>query len=223
LEEFGMPLIKRHEKYPTFFEIQHPLVAGKLSLLRQKQTDHKLFRELVHEITLLLAYEATQNLQVESLQIETPLETCESPFLAGPSPVILPILRAGIGMVDALLSLMPAAKVGHIGLFRNEKTMQPEGYYFKVPEDSSLRPFYVCDPMLATGGSAIRAVNTLKQNNVKNITFLCLLAAPEGLDAFCQAHPDVLIYSASLDRCLDEHRYIRPGLGDAGDRMFGTL
>lgn len=218
-----MSVIRRHEKYPNFFEVQHPLVSGKLSLLRQRQTDHKLFRELVHEITLLLGYEATQNLSVENLQIETPLETCEAPFLAGPSPVILPILRAGIGMEDALLSLMPAAKVGHIGLFRNEKTLQAEGYYFKVPEDSPSRPFYVCDPMLATGGSAIRAVSTLKQHGVKNITFLCLLAAPEGVEAFQKAHPEVPIYSASLDRCLDEHKYIRPGLGDAGDRMFGTL
>lgn len=218
-----MSVIKRYEKYPYFFEVQHPLVSGKLSLLRQKQTDHKLFRELVHEITLLLGYEATQNLNTENLKIETPLENFEAPFLAGPSPVILPILRAGIGMVDALLSLMPSAKVGHIGLFRNEKTCQPEGYYFKVPEDSSKRPFFICDPMLATGGSAIRAVNTLKQNNVQNITFLCILAAPEGLDAFYKEHPNVPIYSASLDRCLDKDFYIRPGLGDAGDRMFGTL
>lgn len=218
-----MSVIRRHEKYPNFFEVQHPLVSGKLSLLRQRQADHKLFRELVHEITLLLGYEATQNLQIERIRIETPLEICEAPFLSGPSPVILPILRAGIGMVDALLSLMPAAKVGHIGLFRNEKTMQPEGYYFKVPEDSSERPFYVCDPMLATGGSAVRAVDTLKKNGVKNITFLCLLAAPEGVEAFQKSHPDISIYAASLDRCLDEHGYIRPGLGDAGDRMFGTL
>lgn len=216
-------VIRRYDKYPNFFEVQHPLVAGKLTLLRQKQTDHKLFRELVHEITLLLGYEATQNLSVQNQPIETPLEKYEAPFLAGPSPVILPILRAGVGMVDALLSLMPAAKVGHIGLFRNEKTLQPEGYYFKVPEDSQNRPFYVCDPMLATGGSAIRAVSTLKEKQVKNITFLCILAAPEGVDAFQKAHPEVPVYSASLDRELDEHSYIRPGLGDAGDRMFGTL
>ena len=218
-----MSVIRTHEKFPNFFEVRHPLVSGKLSLLRQRQTDHKQFRELVHEITLLLAYEATQNLQTENVQIQTPLEMCEAPFLSGPSPVILPILRAGIGMVDALLSLMPAAKVGHIGLFRNEETMLPEGSYFKVPEDSRLRPFYICDPMLATGGSAIQAVTTLKEKQVKNITFLCILAAPEGLEAFSKAHPDVPIFSASLDRCLDEHRYIRPGLGDAGDRMFGTL
>lgn len=217
-----MTAIRRHPLYPHFFEVLHPLVAGKLSLLRQKETNHKLFRELVHEITLLLGYEATQNLQVENVEIETPLEKWDAPTLAGASPVILPILRAGIGMVDALLSLMPAAKVGHIGLFRNENTLCPEGYYFKIPEDSSLRPFYVCDPMLATGGSAIRAINMLKEQGVKSITFLSIIAAPEGLASFFNAHPDVPVYTASVDRCLDEHGYIRPGLGDAGDRMFGT-
>lgn len=218
-----MTVIKHHANFENFFEVNHPLIAGKLTLLRQKQTDHKLFRELVHEITLLLGYEATQNLVTQSMEIHTPMESCLAPILAGPSPVILPILRAGVGMVDALLTLMPAAKVGHIGLFRNEETLKPEGYYFKVPEDSHLRPFYVCDPMLATGGSAIRAINTLKEHGVKSITFICVLAAPEGLKAFFEAHPDVKIYSASVDRCLDENGYIRPGLGDAGDRMFGTL
>ncbi|MBS0287453.1 MAG: uracil phosphoribosyltransferase [Proteobacteria bacterium] len=218
-----MTVIKQHEVYKNFYQIFHPLVAGKLSLLRQKQTDHKLFRELVHEITLLLGYEATQNLSTQALEIETPMERTLAPFLAGPSPVILPILRAGVGMVDALLSLMPSAKVGHIGLFRNEKTLQPEGYYFKIPEDSDQRHFYVCDPMLATGGSAIRAVSTLKKHKVKSITFICILAAPEGLKTFFDEHPDVTIYSASLDRCLNSKGYICPGLGDAGDRMFGTL
>lgn len=218
-----MTINKHHENYPNFFEVRHPLVAGKLSLLRQKETNHKLFRELIHEITLLLGYEATQNIMTEIFEIETPLEKWKASCLAGPSPVILPILRAGVGMVDALLSLMPAAKVGHIGLFRNEQTALPEGYYFKIPEDSKTRPFYVCDPMLATGGSAIKAIDMLKERGVTSITFICILAAPEGLDAFFKAHPDVSIYAASLDRCLDEHRYIRPGLGDAGDRMFGTL
>lgn len=218
-----MSVIKQHEVYRNFYQIFHPLVAGKLSLLRQRQTDHKLFRELVHEITLLLGYEATQNLSTTQVEIETPMEKFQSAFLAGPSPVILPILRAGVGMVDALLTLMPQAKVGHIGLFRNEKTLQPEGYYFKIPEDSDQRHFYVCDPMLATGGSAIRAVSTLKKHKVKSITFVCIVAAPEGLKAFFDEHPDVTIYSASLDRCLNERGYICPGLGDAGDRMFGTL
>jgi len=218
-----MRVIKQHDVYKNFFEVLHPLVAGKLSLLRQKQTDHKLFRELVHEITLLLGYEATQNLSTEAVEIETPLERCRAPFLAGPAPVILPILRAGIGMEDALLSLMPSAKVGHIGLFRDEKTLQPEGYYFKIPEGSDARHFYICDPMLATGGSAIRAVSTLKQHRVKSITFICIIAAPEGLNAFFKVHPDVTIYAAGLDRNLNEKGYICPGLGDAGDRMFGTL
>jgi uracil phosphoribosyltransferase len=217
-----MTVVKYRDLYPNFHEICHPLIAGKLSLLRQHQTDHKLFRELIHEITLLLGYEATQNLSTERVEIETPLEKCEASFLSGPSPVILPILRAGVGMVDALLSLMPAAKVGHIGLFRSEETLQPQNYYFKIPEDSSRRPFYICDPMLATGGSAIRAVSMLKKHQVKNITFICILAAPEGLEAFFRQHPEVLVYSASLDRCLDENGYIRPGVGDAGDRMFGT-
>lgn len=215
--------VKSHEVYRNLYEVKHPLLSGKLTLLRQKQTDHKLFRELVHEITLLLGYEATQNLSTEEQEIETPMEKCLSPFLAGPSPVILPILRAGVGMVDALLSLMPSAKVGHIGLFRNEKTLQPESYYFKIPVDSSNRHFYVCDPMLATGGSAIRAIDALKERQVKSITFICILAAPEGLQNFTEKHPDVSIYTASLDRCLNSRGYICPGLGDAGDRMFGTL
>ncbi len=218
-----MSVIRRHQVYKNFLEVLHPLVAGKLSLLRQNQTDHKLFRELVHEITLLIGYEATQNLSTANQEIQTPMEKCQAPFLAGPSPVILPILRAGVGMVDALLSLMPSAKVGHIGLFRDEKTLKPHSYYFKVPEDSDKRHFYVCDPMLATGGSAIHAVNALKERNVKSITFISIIAAPEGVKAFYAAHPEITMYTASLDRCLDEHGYIRPGLGDAGDRMFGTL
>ncbi len=218
-----MSVLRQHEVYKNFYQILHPLVASKLSLMRDKHTDHKLFRELVHEITLLLGYEATQNLQTKEIEVESPIEKCLSPVLAGPSPVILPILRAGVGMVDALLSLMPSAKVGHIGLFRDEKTFKPEGYYFKIPEDSSQRHFYVCDPMLATGGSAIRAVSTLKEHKVKSITFICVVAVPEGLKAFFDVHPDVTIYSASLDRNLNAKGYICPGLGDAGDRMFGTL
>lgn len=217
-----MALIQNHE-FPYFFQVKHPLVSSKLSLLRNRDTEYKLFRELVHELTLLIAYEATQNLQLTLENIQTPMEMMQSPILSGPAPVILPILRAGIGMVEAMLSLLPSAKVGHIGLFRNEKTLQPEGYYFKVPETSHQRPFYVCDPMLATGGSAIRAVDTLKENQVKDITVVCLLAAPEGLRAFFKQHPDVPVFSACLDRGLDEHGFIRPGLGDAGDRMFGTV
>lgn len=214
----------QHSEFKTLKIVTHPLVLSKLSLLRDKNTDHKVFRELVHEITLLLGYEATQNLSTTIQKIDTPLEQGVSlSVLAGPGPVILPILRAGVGMVDALTSLMPAAKIGHIGLFRNETTLLPESYYFKVPEDSDKRNFFVCDPMLATGGSAIEAVQTLKQRHVKNITFICILAAPEGVQKFTTAHPDVNIYTAALDRCLNEKGYILPGLGDAGDRLFGTL
>lgn len=214
--------LKKNPEFPHFFEVDHPLVAGKLALLRNKHTEYKVFRELVHEVTLLIAYEATQNLQTHLEEIETPMEITKAHVLSGASPVILPILRAGIGMVDGMLSMMPAAKVGHIGLFRNEKTLQPEEYYFKVPRESDKRPFYICDPMLATGGSAILAVDTLKNKGVTDITVMCLLAAPEGLRNFFKKHPDVPVYAASLDRGLDEKGYIRPGLGDAGDRMFGT-
>lgn len=218
-----MPVISHAPEFPLFFEVKHPLVLSKLTLLRQKTTDRKLFRELVHEITLLLGYEATQQLKTKLQEIQTPLEKYSAPVLEGPSPVILPILRAGIGMVDALLSLMPSAKVGHIGLYRDEKSHQPQSYYFKVPADSAQRQIYLCDPMLATGGSVVRAVELLKEQGIHQITLICLLAVPEGLTVFHQAHPDVPVFAASLDRGLDEHRYIRPGLGDAGDRLFGTL
>ena len=156
-------MVKNHPEFENFFEIKHPLVVGKLSLLRDRNTDHKMFRELVYEITLLLGYEATLSLKTVEREINTPLEPYVAPFLASPNPVILPILRAGIGMTDALLSLMPSAKVGHIGLFRNEETLSPEDYYFKIPEDSAKRQFYVCDPMMATGGSAIKCVESLKK------------------------------------------------------------
>ena len=214
--------MNKYEEYPNFFEIRHPLVQNKLSLIRDKKTDHKLFRELVHELTLLLGYEATKDLKTVTSKIETPLETCEATLLADANPVILPILRAGLGMVEALLSLMPSAKVGHIGLFRNEETLKPQDYYFKIPTDSQNRSFYVCDPMLATGGSAANAVTRLKGKGVKQITFICLIAAPEGLEFFTKAHPDVSVYAASLDRGLNKKGYILPGMGDAGDRMFGT-
>ena len=214
--------IKTPSTYPNFYEVQHPLIAYKLSRLRDKYTEHKLFRELVHEITLLLGYEATAHLATQWQTIETPLEHCSMPVLASPNAVILPILRAGIGMVDAMLTLMPYAKVGHIGLFRNETTLSPESYYFKVPVKTHKYHFFVCDPMLATGGSAIQAVSSLKEKGVQNITFICILAAPEGLQKFFKVHPDVGVFSASLDRTLDAQGYIRPGMGDAGDRLFGT-
>lgn len=216
-----MTPIQRHQNLNI---VEHPLIMSKLSLLRDKQTNHKLFRELVHEITLLLGYEATQHLKITYQKIDTPVESqVDLPVLSGPDPIILPILRAGIGMVEALTSLMPAAKVGHIGLFRNETTFQPESYYFKVPAQCSDRNFFVCDPMLATGGSAAHAVKVLKARGVKQITFICVLAAPEGVATFSKAHPDVPIYTAAVDRCINEKGYILPGLGDAGDRLFGTL
>lgn len=213
-----------HPDFANFVVVNHPLVQSKLSMLRDKTTNHKLFRELVHEITLLIGYEATRNLPLKIQTIETPLERCEVPVLCEPLPIIIPIMRAGLGMVDALLTLMPAARVGHLGLFRNESTLKPEHYYFKAPQDLSASQFcFICDPMLATGGSAIQAVTTLKNKGLSQIVFLSILASPEGVKAFSQAHPDILVYSASLDKHLDQKGYIRPGLGDAGDRMYGTV
>lgn len=214
--------IKTHKKFPMLFEVQHPLLQHKLSLLRQKETTKKDFKELLTEITLLLAYEATQKLPLGNKTISTPLETFKAPVLTGKKPVILPILRAGIGMVDGFLSLIPSARVGHIGLYRDEKTLQPHFYYFKIPKQSQNRQFFICDPMLATGGSSVEAINHLKAEGIKKITFVCVVAAPEGVKHLAKAHPDIPIYTASLDRELNQHGYILPGLGDAGDRLFGT-
>lgn len=214
---------KKNSDFPNFFQVEHPLVASKLSLLRDKHTNHKMFRELINEITLFIGYEATQNLPLEQTCISTPLEPFMSPTLKGPLPAILPILRAGLGMVEGLLSLMPGAKVGHIGLVRDEKTFLPNNYFFKVPKQAQERIFFVCDPMLATGGSAVEAVSVLKKKGVTQIIFLCIVAAPEGVEAFSLKHSDVPIFAASLDKGLDENCYIRPGLGDAGDRLFGTF
>lgn len=214
--------LKQHPKFKNFFQVQHPLIQHKLSLLRDIKTTKKEFKELVTEITLLLAYEATKDLPMTTKTIRTPLEACECSVLAGPKQVILPILRAGIGMVDGFLMLMPSARVAHIGLFRDEETLEPQHYYFKIPPSSKDRHFFVCDPMLATGGSAIAAVNKLKQEGVTRITFVCILAAPEGVAKFSADHPEVPIFTAALDRQLNEKGYILPGLGDAGDRIFGT-
>jgi len=214
--------IKQHPQFSNFYVVQHPLLQHKLSVLRDVNTDKKNFKELVHEITLLLVYEVTKNLPITMQKIETPLETCEAPMIAGKKPVILPILRAGVGMVDAFLMLMPSARVAHIGLYRDEKTLKPNLYYFKIPPHSSDRQFYICDPMLATGGSAVVAIEQLKKAGAKKITFVSILAAPEGLELVIKNHPDVPIFAASLDRKLNKKGYILPGLGDAGDRMFGT-
>ncbi len=212
----------RHPDFEQLFEIKHPLIQHKLSLLRKAVTNTKSFKELVNEITLLLVYEATKDLPMTTESITTPLETFEAPVLDGKKPVIMPILRAGIGMVDGFLKLMPGVRVGHIGLYRDEETLEPHTYFFKIPEDSHKRQFFVCDPMLATGGSAVDAINHIKSRNINKITFVCLVAAPEGVKKFTETHPDVPIYTASLDRQLNEKGYIVPGLGDAGDRLFGT-
>lgn len=214
--------IETHPEFTNFHVVKHPLIAHKLSLLRDVKNSKKTFKELVDEITLFLGYEATKDLPMTTRSIRTPLETFDAPVLAGKKPVILPILRAGIGMVDSLLTLMPSARVGHIGLFRNEETLQPQRYYFKIPKNSEDRHFFICDPMLATGGSMVETVNMLKAEGIRRITALCIVAAPEGARRFFEAHPDVPIFAANLDRQLNEHGYILPGLGDAGDRLFGT-
>lgn len=200
----------------------HPLIQHKLTHIRKKDTGTKEFRELVDEIATLMAYEATRDLPLEEIEIETPVAKTKAKVLSGKKIGIVPILRAGIGMVDGILRLIPAAKVGHIGLYRDPETLKPVEYYVKLPADVSERDFIVVDPMLATGGSAIAAIDALKKRGAKHITFMCLIAAPEGLEALQKAHPDVDIYIAALDKRLNEHAYIVPGLGDAGDRLFGT-
>ena len=200
----------------------HPLIAHKVSIMRQTETGSKDFRELLNEISMLMGYEVTRDLPLEDYTIETPLETMVAKRISGKKLAIVPILRAGLGMVDGLLKLIPVAKVGHIGLYRDPESHEPVEYYFKMPEDIESRIVIVVDPMLATGGSAIDAIKMLKKRGVTNIRFMCLVAAPEGVKALQEAHPDVDIYCAALDRELNDHKYILPGLGDAGDRIFGT-
>lgn len=202
--------------------IDHPLIKHKLSILRDKNTGTKEFKALVSEITTLMCYDATRDLPLRDITIETPVTTATVQVLAGRKLSFVPILRAGLGMVDGALTLIPAAKIGHIGLYRDPETLMPVEYYCKLPPDIEERLVIVLDPMLATGGSAIDAVNLIKKRNVKNIKFMCILAAPEGLEAFGKAHPDVQVYCAALDDHLNDHGYIVPGLGDAGDRIFGT-
>lgn len=215
-------VLKTHSVYHNFHEVRHPLLQHKLSILRDRKTSTKSFKELVYEISILLGYEATKHIPLTTAEIETPLEIYEAPTIAGKKPVILPILRAGIAMVDAMLTLMPSARVGHIGLYRDEETLEPHFYYFKIPKQSQDRQFYVCDPMLATGGSAVETIRRLKDEGITRIAFLCIVAAPEGVQKLLENYPEVPIYSASLDRQLNEQGYILPGLGDAGDRCFGT-
>ncbi|HZK00081.1 MAG TPA: uracil phosphoribosyltransferase [Tissierellaceae bacterium] len=203
-------------------EMNHPLIKHKLTLIRDKNTGSKEFRELVSELAMLMGYEVTRDLDLEEIEIETPVTKMKAQVIAGKKVGIVPILRAGLGMVDGMLSLIPAAKVGHIGLYRDPETLQPVEYYCKLPQDIHERNLIVLDPMLATGGSAIAAINFLKERGASHIKFVCLIAAPEGINALQEAHPDVDIYVASVDEKLNEHAYIVPGLGDAGDRLFGT-
>lgn len=200
----------------------HPLIKHKISLLRDKNTGTGEFRSLVEEIAMLMAYESLRSLPLEDAEIETPIETCKSPVISGKKLAVVPILRAGLGMVDGILKLVPSAKVGHIGLCRNEETHLPQEYYCKLPAQLNEREVILLDPMLATGGSASAAVELIKAKGCKSIKFMCIIAAPEGLDVLSKAHPDIEIYVGNLDRCLNENAYICPGLGDAGDRIFGT-
>lgn len=206
----------------TLHVVDHPLVLHKLTLMRDKNTPSAVFRQLLHEISLLLAYEVARNLPVTMQRIETPLAEMEAPILKGKKLVIVSILRAGNGLLEGMLDLIPSARVGHIGLYRDPETLQPVEYYFKVPDDISERPVIVVDPMLATGNSVSYAIRRLKDKGARDIRLVCLLSAPEGIRHFCGAHPDVPVYTAAVDSHLNDHGYIVPGLGDAGDRMFGT-
>nr|WP_197530234.1 uracil phosphoribosyltransferase [Deferribacter desulfuricans] len=209
-------------KYENLIIIDHPLIKHKLTYVRDKNTPKKEFKELVDEIAMLMAYEITKDFPLEEIEIETPICKTKSWVVSGKKVVLVPILRAGLGMVDGVLKLIPSARVGHVGIYRDPKTVKPVTYYFKIPSDCEDRDFILIDPMLATGGSAVEAARILKENGVKNIKFMCLIAAPEGVEAFSKAHPDIKIYTAALDERLNEKKYIVPGLGDAGDRLFGT-
>ena len=202
--------------------VDHPLIQHKISLLRDRNTGTKEFRDLVSEIAMLLCYEATRDLPTEEVEVETPVALARTKALAGRKLALVPILRAGLGMVDGMLNLIPAAKVGHIGMYRNEETLVPVEYYCKLPNDINEREVFVLDPMLATGGSACDAIGQIKKRGAKHIKFIGLVAAPQGLKALHEAHPDVDIYVGALDEKLNDNGYIVPGLGDAGDRIFGT-
>jgi uracil phosphoribosyltransferase len=203
--------------------VDHPLIQHKLSLMRRKETPTVIFRQLVNEVAILLGYEVTRDLELTAREIETPLESMQAPVLAGRKPCFISILRAGNGLLDGMLSLMPSARVGHVGLYRDPASLVAVEYYFKIPRDIGDRLAIVVDPMLATANSAIAAVERLKEGGAKKLRFLCILAAPEGVKAFNQAHPDVELFTAAIDRELNDHGYILPGLGDAGDRIYGTL
>lgn len=204
------------------FILNHPLIQHKISLLRDENTGTSEFRKLIEEIAMLMGYEALSDLPMEDVEVKTPIETCMTPMIAGKKLAIVPILRAGLGMVSGIQALVPTAKIGHIGLYRDPVTHEPHEYYCKLPEPIEQRTIVVVDPMLATGGSAAEAVDFIKQHGGKNIKFMCIIAAPEGVKRLQEAHPDIQIYIGHLDRCLNDHAYICPGLGDAGDRIFGT-
>lgn len=210
------------KNYNNLTVMSHPLIQHKITLLRDHNTGSKQFRELIEEIAILIAFEATRDLPLCERQVTTPICETTSKVIDGKKLAIIPILRAGLGMVSGVLSLLPSAKVGHIGLFRNEETLEPVKYYFKVPQHMEERDVIVVDPMLATGGSAVAAIDFLKESGAKSIKFMCIIAAPEGVKALCEAHPDVKVYCGVVDEKLNENGYIVPGLGDAGDRIFGT-
>lgn len=200
----------------------HPLIKHKITLLRTKETGTNEFRTIVEELAMLIGYEALKNLELEEIEIETPVEKTMAPVISGKKAAVVPVLRAGLGMVGGILKLIPSAKIGHIGLYRDEETHEPHEYYCKLPTEIDQRKIFVLDPMLATGGSAIAAVDFIKQHGGKDIICLFIIAAPEGLEKLQKAHPDIKIYVGNLDRCLNDDAYICPGLGDAGDRIFGT-
>jgi uracil phosphoribosyltransferase len=208
--------------FPNLTVLDHPLIQHKLAVLRDRETSKKTFRALVDEISMLMGYEVTKDLKLADVQIETPLERMVARQVSGKKLTLVPILRAGLGMVEGILRLMPSVRVGHIGLYREHDTLQPVDYYFKIPRQSESRDFIVLDPMLATGGSAVAAVNSLKKHGAARVRFVCIVAAPEGVQTMLDAHPDVHVYAAALDRQLNDQGYIVPGLGDAGDRLFGT-
>ena len=218
----SFPAMDTTPAYPTLRIVSHPLIQHKLTILRDRGTPTKIFKELVDEIAMLMAYEATNDLALEPAPVDTPLETTVGQRVSGKKLTLVPILRAGLGMVEGIYRLVPGARVGHIGLYRNHDTLEPVDYYFKVPGDASERDFFLLDPMLATGGSAVAAVSSLKRAGATRIRFLCLVAAPEGVRRLATSHPDVTVYCAALDRALNDQGYIMPGLGDAGDRLFGT-
>jgi uracil phosphoribosyltransferase len=208
--------------FPNLTILGHPLIKHKLHLLRDKRTATRDFRDLVAEIAMLMAYEVTKELSTEQVTLDTPLEATTGERVSGKKLTLVPILRAGLGMVDGILRLIPSARVGHIGLYRDHETLQPVPYYFKAPAAREQRDFFILDPMLATGGSAVDACRTLKKAGARSLRFLCIVAAPEGVQRMLESHADVPIYAAALDRQLDAHGYILPGLGDAGDRLYGT-